>query len=98
MITLAWVGGRRRGNLPSVATGLKEQSNIARRNIKRRHADNEANNTHDDRAGDVPELVLGPIGVPRVEERDQAGKHPGRSTHEKSRDGVEAQRAGESRL
>jgi hypothetical protein len=46
----------------------------------------------------VPDLFLGLIGVPGVDDGDNAGEDPGGSTHEQSGDVAEAKGTGKSRL
>lgn len=47
--------GRRNG-LPSVGSGLKEESDVSSRDVQSRHADNESDQADEDRADNVPEL------------------------------------------
>jgi hypothetical protein len=46
----------------------------------------------------VAYLLLGSVGVPSVDHRDDDGESPWGSTHEESRDIAEAESSGEGRL
>lgn len=52
--------------LPSVGTGLQEESNVACGDDLGRHADDEANHAHADGTDNVPELLFGVSEMYRV--------------------------------
>lgn len=45
-----------RESLPSVGSGLEEESDVSGRNVQSTHADDESDQTDEDRADNVPEL------------------------------------------
>lgn len=97
-------GTRERGRDPGVeddeagvGASLEKESDVARGDVEGRHGDDETNQTNADGADNVPEALLGAIGVPGVDQRDDAGEGPGRRAHEQGRDVAEAQGLGEGR-
>lgn len=77
---------------------LKEQGNVARSHVLRRHADYKANDSDTDRSNDMPKLLASPVGVHGVDQRDDAREHPRRRAHEQGRDILKAKSTGQRGL
>lgn len=63
-------------DIPCIGAGLEEQGDITTGRIERRHGNDEADHAQEDGSDNVPEFLARAVRVPRVDERDDAGKDP----------------------
>ncbi len=87
-----------RGDIPSIGACLQEQSDVTSSSVGSRHADDEADQTHADRAHDVPEFLLISVGAKGYAEGEEAGEHPRRCAHQKGGNVAESESLSQRRL
>lgn len=71
---------------------MEEEGYIAGSGLLGGHTDDETDKADTDGSNDVPEFLLGAVGVPCVDQGDDTSESPRGSTHEKSRHVAETQR------